>query len=179
MRGATLYEVAYFNPDNRKIYFDEIIGGEMEPGMPYVFIPEEDNDNQLVVMYGNNVPAAVAGHHNGLYGSFTKETLTPNDGNYIFSENLYWYVTTSPIYVGQNRAYLKVAQISGYNGEPEPTPAPGRRRVTLDSGDQAPQITTGLENLHAGDQPVKMIINGQIFILRGEKMFDVTGKLVK
>ena len=179
MRGATLYEVAYFNPSNQKIYFDEIIGGEMEPGMPYVFIPEEDNNNQLVVMYGNNAAAAEAGHHNGLYGSFTREELTPDAGNYIFQNNLYWYVDSEEIYVGKNRAYLKVAEILGYAGEPEPTPAPGRRRVTLDSGDQAPQITTGLENLHAGDQPVKMLINGKIFILRGEKMYDVTGKLVK
>ena len=179
MRGATLYEVAYFNPDNRKIYFDEIIGGEMEPGMPYVFIPEEDNNNQLVVMYGNNVPAAVAGHYNGLYGSFTEALLEKNTVNYIFSANKYWYVNSDEVYVGANRAYLKVAEILGYAGEPEPTSAPGRRRVTMDSGDQAPQITTGLENLHAGDQPVKMLINGKIFILRGEKMYDVTGKLVK
>ena len=28
-------------------------------------------------------------------------------------------------------------------------------------------------------QGTKVMINGQLFILRGEKMYDVTGKLVK
>ena len=56
-------------------------------------------------------------------------------------------------------------------------PAPGRRRISM-SG-EAPQVTTGMENLNAGEQPVKVLINGQIFILRGEKMYDATGRLVK
>jgi len=180
MRGAALYEVAYFNPSNQKIYFDEVLSGEMEPGMPYVFLPEEGN-NQLVVMYGNNAPAAVAGHHNGLYGSFTKEVLAVNDGNYIFSENKYWHVTTSPIYVGKNRAYLKIAEIYGYAGEPEQAPAPGRRRIELGNGNQVPEVATGLDE--TSQEPTansqKLLINGELFILRGEKMYDVTGKLVK
>ena len=36
-----------------------------------------------------------------------------------------------------------------------------------------------MENLNVSDKPVKMIINGQLFILRGEKMYDAKGQLVK
>jgi hypothetical protein len=43
----------------------------------------------------------------------------------------------------------------------------------------APAVTTGVENAQMDNAPVKMIINGQLFILRGEKMFDATGRLVK
>jgi hypothetical protein len=46
-------------------------------------------------------------------------------------------------------------------------------------GVQGEQVVTGVENLNASEQPVKLLINGQIFILRGEKMFDATGRLVK
>ena len=39
---------------------------------------------------------------------------------------------------------------------------------------------TGVENVQSDNvQSTKVMINGQIFILRGDKMFDVTGKLVK
>jgi hypothetical protein len=53
---------------------------------------------------------------------------------------------------------------------------PGRRRVAIG---QAPQVATGMENIDASAQPVKMIIDGQLYILRGEKMYDAQGKLVK
>lgn len=180
MRGAAVYEVAYFNPDNKKIYFDEVLSGEMVPGMPYVFLPDQGNNDQLVVMYGNNAPAAVAGHHNGLYGSFTEELLEANTVNYILQSNQYWYVNSGEVYVGENRAYLKVAEIYGYQGEPEPTPAQGRRRVMMDAGAQAPQTPTGLDNVQGDNvQSAKVLIDGKMYILRGEKMYDATGRLVK
>ena len=180
MRGAAVYEVAYFNPDNKKIYFDEVISGEMEPGMPYVFLPDEGNNDQLVVMYGNNVPAAVAGHHNGLYGSFTEELLAQNGENYIFSSNLYWLVNSAEVYVGQNRAYLKVAEIYGYHNEPIPPVPHGRRRITMDAGAQAPNTATGVEDVQGDKIPcTKVLIDNKIYILRGEKMYDATGRLVK
>jgi hypothetical protein len=37
----------------------------------------------------------------------------------------------------------------------------------------------GVDNLNASETPVKTVINGQFFILRGEHMFDATGRLVK
>ena len=52
-----------------------------------------------------------------------------------------------------------------------------RRRVTL--GRNSEQVVTGFENLNAGEQAVKLIIDGKMYILRGEKMYDATGKLVK
>ena len=184
MRGAAVYEVAYFNPENNKIYYDEVLSGEMEPGMPYIFLPDEGNNDKLVVMYGNNVPAAVAGHNNGLYGYFSNDpeesyNVPKNAGNYIISENKYWYVDDDITYVPQNRAYLRVTEMIGYNGEPAPTPAYGRRRVVMDAGAQAPQVTTGVDEINASEKPVKLMIKGQIYILRGEKMYDVTGKVVK
>ena len=57
------------------------------------------------------------------------------------------------------------------------TPAPGRRRITMNVNGE--KVTTDIDNLNAGEQPMKVMIDGQIFIIRGEKMFDVTGKLVK
>ena len=39
---------------------------------------------------------------------------------------------------------------------------------------------TGIEDVQGDNvQCTKMMINGQLFIIRGENMFDATGRLVK
>jgi hypothetical protein len=41
-------------------------------------------------------------------------------------------------------------------------------------------VATGIGNVQGDEvQSSKLLINGQLFILRGEKMYDATGRLVK
>ena len=143
----------------------------MEAGVPYIFLPNAGAE-ELQVLYtdGLNAPA---GHKNGLYGSYTQEELTPNDGNYVLLNNQYLFVNSDNVYVGENRAYIRLNEIS----TKATPPAPGRRRIAM--GVQNSQVATGMENLNAGEAPMKVMINGQLFILRGENMFDATGRLVK
>jgi hypothetical protein len=54
--------------------------------------------------------------------------------------------------------------------------APGKR---VKSMPMQGQTTTGIDALNASETPVKMIIDGQLFIIRGEKMYNVNGQLVK
>jgi len=80
-----------------------------------------------------------------------------------------------------NRAYIVMSAVPTFTEyqeaqQSQPGNAP-RRRVTL--GMNAEQVATGMENLNASEKPMKLMINGQIFILRGEKMYDATGRLVK
>ncbi len=171
MGCAALYEVAYFDAGSQKIYFDEILDGVMEAGVPYIFLPNAGAE-ELQVLYTDDLNAP-AGHKNGLYGSYTQEELTPNDGNYVLLNNQYLFVNSDNVYVGENRAYIRLNEIST-----KATPlAPGRRRIAM--GVQNSQVATGMENLNAGEAPMKVMINGQLFILRGENMFDATGRLVK
>jgi hypothetical protein len=41
------------------------------------------------------------------------------------------------------------------------------------------QGTTGVENINASEAPVKTVIDGTMYIIRGEHMFDATGRMVK
>jgi hypothetical protein len=66
--------------------------------------------------------------------------------------------------------------VPAYSNEPQQGNAPRRRVVMTVHGEQT---ATGCENINASETPVKMIIDGQLYILRGEKMYDATGKLVK
>ena len=173
MYGADLYEVAYFDASAKKIFFDEILSGEMEAGMPYVFLPNGTLD-KLAVSYTDEANAS-AGHKNGLYGSYTQEVLGTDGSNYILLNNQYCRVVEENTYVGAYRAYIKLDEI----GTTSYSPAPGRRRISM--GVQSEQVATGLENdgLMNDELMKKVLINGQLFILRGEKMYDATGRLVK
>ena len=169
--GAMLLEIAYFDPDQKKIFFDEVVDGKMVAGAPYLFLPNEGVD-KFAITYTDELHAA-AGHHNGLYGSYTQEPL-PTDGNhYIMLNNQYCKVVAANTCVGANRAYIQLDKI----GNDYVAPAYGRRRVSM--GVQQTEIATGIESLNIGDQPMKIMIDGQIYILRGEKMYDATGRLVK
>ena len=77
----------------------------------------------------------------------------------------YWYITR----------YLQMDEVQPVSS---PNPAPGRRRITL--GVQGEQVATGFENVQGDNvQCTKVLINGELFILRGEKMYDAKGQLVK
>ena len=162
--GATLYDIADYA--GGMIYVDEVIGHTMAAGKPYIFYATSAS---LDVTYTDDNEVAV-GHANGLYGSYTQELLTPNDGNYILHNNQYWLVNGTA-YVGANRAYIKIGMINYV------APMPGRRRIGMTVHGE--QVVTGIDELNASETPVKMIIDGQLYILRGEKMYNANGQIVK
>ena len=168
MVGASIFEIAY--KDASKIYFDEILSNEMVAGIPYIFLPNE-GVAELEVYYTNEANAS-AGSKNGLVGSYTQKPLEVNGNNYILLNNQYCEVI-GEAYVGANRAYF---QLSGIPTS-APAPAPGVRRVSMGMAGQS--TATGVDQVQGDELPTKMIINGQLFILRGEKMYDAQGKLVK
>ena len=176
MVGAAIFEIAYMDYQNDKpykIYFDEIISGEMVAGRPYIFLPN-DGASQLGVYYTDDANAA-AGNYRGLYGSYERINLTANAGNYILKDNKYYYVNSDNVYCGENRAYIKLAEVADHDPG---KPAFGHRRVSM--GFEGEQVATDIENIQTSEGGVqKLMINGELFILRGEKLYDATGRLVK
>ena len=182
--GATFYQIASRNEQyNDKIDFEEVLPNEeLKAGEPYIF---KSTTGKIELYYGEteaDAPVAVR----GMIGSFANTTLDITEENkcdilYI-AQNKLWNcedLVASDLDVVANRAYIVMSDVPTYAEYQEAqtsNPAP-RRRVTL--GKNAEQVVTGVENLNASEQPVKLLINGQIFILRGEKLFDATGRLVK
>lgn len=175
MTNGALYEIAEMDyQDNKpyKIYFDEVEGGVMEAGKPYVFKPN-DGVTELKVAY-SDVANAPEGHYNGLYGKYNKTQLDDNAGIYILKNNQYWYVNSENVYCDANRAYIVLAEVPAYDPS---KPAYGRRRIALSVNSE--NQTQGFENIETGDAPMKIMIEGQMYILRGERVYDATGRLVK
>lgn len=189
MVGADIYEVAYYGATSKKIFFDEILGGVMEAGVPYIFLPKE-GVSTLGVFYTSDdvVPAGTyytdgttpaSTSKNGLIGFIganeNAETAVPDgEGNYILQNNQYREVLAgADARIKSYRAYINLGAIT----PTAPALAPGRRRISM--GVASENSATGMDELNATETPVKMMIDGQLFILRGEKLYDATGRLVK
>ena len=176
IQGATFYELAGKNAEG-KIAFDQITTGQLDAGKPYVF---KANGDKLALYYGTETEAAPV-NGNGMYGTFSQLVLSGSDLNdvYYFAQTALWSCTdlianSQSLTIPANRAYVKLSELP----DATPAPAPGRIRMTLNVNG-APQVVTGVENLENNEAPVKMLINGQLFIMRGEKLYDATGRLVK
>ena len=170
--GATLYEVA--DKDDSKIYFDEILNGQMEAGKPYIFLPNS-GESQLAVLYTSDEVKSVQ-PANGLVGFIGANADAEMDvpvGKYILNANQYRLVEhAGSAKIKSYRSYIDFDAFSDSS-----MPAPGRRRISMNY--YGSQVATGVENAEANEAPRKVLINGELFILRGEKMYDAKGQLVK
>lgn len=175
--GADIFELAYYGATSKKFFFDEIASAEMEAGKPYLFFPHE-GATQLGVYYTdseNKSGLTVNGFVGFIGADADAYTQVPaNDNCYIISNNLYRQVQTGAVaYILSNRAYIDMTSVTNI----EPAKAPGARRIGL--GVQGKDQAQGFENIETGDAPMKVMINGTMYILRGEKVYDATGRLVK
>ena len=145
-----------------------------EAGRPYIIFATASTFEVEYTGDAVDDPVNDAENH-GLFGSFQKASITENDGNYIIYENALYLVNTDNVKVGDHRAYLHMAGVPDYNGG---SAAPGRRRVTMTVHGE--QVATGMESIQDSEISVqKVMIDGQLFILRGEKMYNASGLLVK
>lgn len=144
-------------------------------GRPYIIYATETTFE--VEYTGDAVGAPVNDDdNNGLIGSFSQVSIANNPKNYIIYNNALYVVNSDNVYVGEHRAYLNMEYVPDYS-EPQQQQGAPRRRVTM--AVHSEQVATGMDALNASDAPVKVLINGQLYILRGEKMFDAKGQLVK
>ena len=192
--GATFYQIASRNEQyNDKIDFEEVLPNEeLKAGEPYIF---KSTTGKIELFYGATAvtePEDVRGMHGWFDAAApidpTKSTMlditeeNKSDILYI-AQNKLWNcedLVGIGLEVVNNRAYIVMSEVptyADYQAAQTSNPAP-RRRVTL--GRNAEQVATGIEDVQ-GDkvQCTKILINGQLFILRGEKMYDAKGQLVK
>jgi hypothetical protein len=156
----------------------------LDAGKPYFFIANADE------IRGNKTGAvldAAGAGVNGFYGYIGDEPLPLNDWhtNYEPTADKNTFVIHDNKVVSINQTGTKLPSEKCYininDSEPSRTAVEktyGRRRISM--GVQSEQTATGVGNVQGDNvQCTKVLINGQLFILRGEKMFDATGRLVK
>ncbi len=184
--GATFYQIASRNetyPD--KIDFEEVMPGEeLKAGEPYIF---KSNTGKIELYYGETVadgPVAVRGMHGVLTDGGSIAITEENKRNilYISQNDLYNCTNLTSLSLVKNRAYIVMSEVPTYAeyqaSQSNSQSNNARRRVTLSMN--GTNSATDIDNIFGNDTKAeKVLINGQLFILRGGKMFDATGRLVK
>ncbi len=180
--GAEVYTLLYWKygtsyQDCQMVDFEQV--DEMQAGYPYMIIPTSD---KFAVVYGDETYSGDGIQmSNGFTG--TINPIAQADDNVLVGK--YGVVNNQIRCLGQgsyspaNRAYIDLS-LTPSKEEYEAVNAPApvqKRRVSL--GRQGAQVATGLDAINASEKPMKVMIDGQMYILRGEKIYDAKGQLVK
>lgn len=175
--GGDIYELVGKN-EVGKIVFATVPNNEMTPGKPYLF---QATSNSMKFYYTEEATAENPNNSGAMKGTFDEVTLTGNQLNnvYYFAGHALWScvdLTESGLSVPANRAWVVLDEnmptISTSN------PAPGRRYIYM--GVNGQNAATGFGEVQGDEQQsTKVLINGHLFIRRGEKTYDATGRLVK
>ncbi|MBR4705692.1 MAG: Ig-like domain-containing protein [Paludibacteraceae bacterium] len=185
VEGATFYQISYLEENGGLPYnmvFDQISGTTLTAGQPYFFIANatEIRGNKT----GDAVDAAGAGV-NGFYGyigdspkplSWQADYNPSGDNTYVIYGNMVTRLN-GPTDLKSERCYININ--STEPSRSASAPMPGRARFMINVGGH--NTPTGMDQI-TNDQlqmSNKVIINGHLYILRSEKMYDATGRLVK
>jgi hypothetical protein len=176
IEGATFYQIAG-KDEYGKIAFDEV--NSLVAGEPYIFQSHAD----IVKLHYGDVTADAAVEVNGMYGNLAPDYILPitedNKTDIMYIANNRLWNCEDLVGVGlnvlQNRCYIVYNDVEALDANS--TPNNGRRRIVV--GLNGKDETQGFENLQSGETPMKVMIDGTLYIIRGEKVFDATGRLVK
>lgn len=176
-RGVTVYE--YQGADAiGKIVFDGLGANDtLAAGKPYIF---QVNETNARFFYTTDAAAGSPDNSKALKGNLDADAIIFQPGSaeaahvYFVKDHAFWMAKNTGVKIGQYRCYLQMDEVQPVSSQ---NPAPGRRRIVL--GVQGEQVATGIDELNASEAPVKVMIDGQLFIIRGEKMYNANGQLVK
>ena len=186
---ASFYKLLYKELDGSgeplNITLEEVT--QLEPGVPYVFIPETD---VLRIWYAGSTQVLTAGRENGLHGTF--ESITDGaagssgnrlEGNYVLYNNMFQRCGGG-CRLPENRACIKMDEVAVQGTANAPKPIAGRRHIVIGNA-RAPHTATGINEEMANDQcpitndkcydllgrPVNCSnIEHGVYIMNGQKM---------
>lgn len=165
--GGTLYTIDQIA--NSTITLVETGNNDLVGGKAYVFIA---NGSTIHAVYNENASAKALVTNEALVGAYDQTEIDQNSDFCILKDNKYYHVDRTGVYVGEHRAYINLAA----NVVPSKASA-SRRRIVLHEAVE--NTATALDNVEAGAEAQKVVIDGQVFIFRGEHMYNAAGQVVK
>lgn len=148
-------------------------------GQGYFFLANAAEVKVKMLLSETALTTAVPGgkETRGMHGTFEPCNSPDSDGNEMFlSNNQLWYGAGN--YIGEHRAWIKMNELQEWlNEQGQQAPVAGRRRVTM--AVEHSNTTTGIDNNDNVNDNVKVLVDGQLYILRAGKIYSVDGKVVK
>ncbi len=174
--GGDIYELLG-KDENGKIVFATVTNNEMTPGKPYLF---EAKSTAMRFYYTSATPASEPDDNGAMKGTFDEVTLTGNQLNnvYYFAGHALWScvdLTSTGLHVPANRAWVVIDEDMPLANTS--SPMPGRRIMTMNVNSKT--TPTAIDQVNSSEAVRKVILDGTLYILRGEKLYDATGRLVK
>ncbi len=181
--GAEVYKLLYWKygtswENCQMVDFEQV--EEMNAGEPYMIIPTEST---FALFYGKTTVDEPKHMPNGFIGTFDAIAAAPDNvlvGKYGIINNTIQKLGTncnSPA----NRAYIDLSQTPSkeeYEASVNQSSAPVKKRISLSH--KAEQVTTSLDAINVESEQIqKVLIDGQMYVVRGGHVYDATGKLVK
>ncbi len=177
VKGATFWSLSNRDEAGKTAYLVEA-SLPLTAGAPYIF--QATADKLEVIYEGDAVGAPV--ENGALRGTFSdmnqaaidaEATATGSDIYMLKDNELRKANGQTGNTMGAYKAYVVYNALS----IGEPAHIQGRRVKTMP---MAPQVATGVESVQTSEiRNQKVLIDGQLFILRGEKMYNANGQLVK
>ena len=178
IQGATLW--SFIGKDADFAYLVEETATTIEAGKPYILYATASTVK--AELEGED---AAAGSNGAIHGTLvpmdqdalnTAAAAAGHDLYLVIGNKLCQATGVAGITVNNslpaNRAYVILDVVP----DGKPASAPGRNVRSMPMHKNA---ATGMDELNASEAPRKMIIDGKMYIFRGEKMYNANGQLVK
>ncbi len=174
IKGATFWKLEKKSEDGSQAYLEEETNNlPFAAGKPFIIQATAD---KLEVAYEGEA-TETAGVNGAIHGTLTymnADALAAAGSDvYMLFNNVLRPVGENN-HLDANRAYVKLSALTPVSSAPQG--APGKRVVAMPMQKDEAQ---GFDNLDASEKPLKVMIEGTMYILRGEKVYDATGRLVK
>lgn len=172
-RGASIWNLQNRDEAETEVYLEE---AELPfaKGTPFIIQATAD---KLEVMYTGDA-TDVAGVNGALHGTLVNLSIAEFDALpgtiFILKDNAIRPRMNGYNYLSAYRAYINYGDLHPVSSAPQG--APGKRVIAMPMQKDAAQ---GIDNIEASDKPMKVVIDGTLYILRGEKVYDATGRMVK
>ncbi|MBQ6777434.1 MAG: InlB B-repeat-containing protein [Paludibacteraceae bacterium] len=171
--GGTFYKADYQGPGFA--YFIEETG-TLEAGKPYVYVADTTFIVLLQDVNANTVTDPTP--YRGMYGTFTDMAAGSLTDKYVIAQKKLRRCGPGAT-LAAYRAYIDLTEMPTTPLEVnDPANAPVRRRLGIGGNNGS---TTDLQNYFEFDAEgtQKVIMNGQLYILRDGKMYNAQGQLMK
>lgn len=153
----------------------------VEAGVPYLYQPSADVTNPAFV--GVSVskdlnptkPADGYAKYYGIYAPMDGDALHAKTNAYVLGPDQYLYAVSDL----PNNQTMKALRAYFVLNFPETTPGSPKRLAKVVFNENETETTTDIENLQTDNTCIKVIVNGQLQIIRDGKTYNAFGQLVK
>lgn len=173
--GGTLYQPNYKDDAVKNIYFSE--PDAYTAGLPMIF--QADAEELVLVVSADpetqvDEPISDIEITRGMVGDLDEDNRLVPSGMYIFTQNKLWIVDQN-CYVDKNRAYVDLNYVPFSDGELSHELPNGAPRKTICLGNASSATPTNLNGLKGNVKAMKVMQDGQFYIIRDAKIFNAQG----